>query len=88
MAQLPGILTRSEADFIIMDYKLDRFQIEAHVPGQENFVAIESKKFHSPKNIYLDHDQNDRATKNFFKSQINRLLGEKEKAKRQFYSCH
>lgn len=69
MDELPGMLQRAEVDFIIMDYPLDRANLESVVLGQENYVLIEGLKSFGRDNIFLDNDSSDRATENFFKAQ-------------------
>ena len=69
MKELPLILYRSEADIIIMDYKIERHDLETIILGHEKYVVIESKKHTTPKDVYLDNNSEDMATENFFKAQ-------------------
>lgn len=69
MSELPTVLRNAEADFIIMDSGLHKKGIAEHILGQEEFVAIESVKYRSPENLYLDHDADDTATETFFQHQ-------------------
>lgn len=70
MDKLPGLLQRNEVDFIVMDYKLDRSNLEAAILGQEKYVLIEGRSKNSGReDIFLDNDSTDRATENFFKAQ-------------------
>ncbi len=69
MQELPGLLQRAEVDFIIMDYHLERSNLQAVVLGCENFVMIESKKISLRNDIFLDNDSEDLSTELFFKTQ-------------------
>ncbi len=68
MSQLPDILMRGEADFVVIDHALQKSNVRSHVLGQEKYVLIHSSRF-PVSNTYLDHDPNDKFTKLFFKSQ-------------------
>lgn len=68
MSELPDILMRGEADFVVMGHALQKSNVRAHVLGQERYVLIHSNRFPA-SNTYLDHDPNDKFTKLFFKSQ-------------------
>jgi DNA-binding transcriptional LysR family regulator len=66
VSDLAEILKRDLADVVITDYF-------PHIPGtheekvaEEEYVVIESKKFESPKDLYLDHGPLDNATEAFF----------------------
>ncbi len=65
------VLKNAEADFVILDYELGRKGIVEHVLGQEEYVVIESAKYSSPTDIYLDHGPHDHATEAFFQKQPN-----------------
>jgi DNA-binding transcriptional LysR family regulator len=69
MTELPNFLQHAEADFIITDYKLDKPNIEEHILGYEEYVVIESKKFETPNDIFLDNSKEDKATEDFFRHQ-------------------
>lgn len=70
MNELPGLLQRNVVDFIVMDYKLEKSNLETLVLGQEKYVMIEGRSKKTDKDdIYLDNDFNDQATESFFKSQ-------------------
>lgn len=69
MVNIPEYLKSARADFIILDYHLNKSGINEIVLGQEEYVVIESKKFQCPKDIYLDHGPHDNATESFFFSQ-------------------
>jgi len=70
MSELPGLLQRNEVDCIVMDYKMERANLETLTLGQEKYVLIEGRtKGSGREDIFLDNDSTDRATENFFKSQ-------------------
>lgn len=73
LAELPGFLSRSEADFVVLDHKLERAGIEAVEIGFEEMVLIEATKHEAVPDVYLDHDAEDRTTENFFRGQPARL---------------
>jgi len=68
MKDLPDVLMRGEADFVIMSRHYKKNNILAHNIGQERYVLIQSKT-NPANNIYLDHDPEDKFTKLFFKTQ-------------------
>lgn len=69
MSELPGMLQRAEVDFIVMDYRLEKANLQIEALGHEKFVVIESKKESKRDDIFLDNDSEDRATELFFKAQ-------------------
>lgn len=70
MAELPGMLQRAEVDFIVMDYRLERSNLQTLTLGQEKYVLIESAKNPDERHdVFLDNDADDRATELFFKAQ-------------------
>lgn len=69
MRELENELQTGRADIIITDYTWDKKGVVADVIGQEEFVAIESKKHKSPGDLYLDHGPEDNATADFFRQQ-------------------
>lgn len=62
-------MKNAEADFIVLDYELNRKGIVQHVLGFEEYVVIESAKFESAPDLYLDHGPHDNATESFFAAQ-------------------
>ncbi len=66
VVDLVQVLRNAEADFIVLDYHLQRTGIQEYVLGQEEYVVIESAEYPSPKDIYLDHGPHDNATESFF----------------------
>jgi DNA-binding transcriptional LysR family regulator len=70
MNELRGLLQRNEVNFIVMDCKLDKSNLEAIKLGQEKYVLIEGRNRNSGRDdIFLDNDSADRATENFLKAQ-------------------
>ncbi len=69
MSDLPSMLQRGETDFIVMDYRLAKANLETAVLGQEKYVLIEGLKSFDRDDIFLDNDFSDRATETFFKVQ-------------------
>lgn len=68
---LPGILKRGEAEFVIMDTCLDWNNLSVEKLGQEIYVAICSTEHESRKEVYLDLNALDRVTEDFFSQQDN-----------------
>ena len=69
MKELPGLLARAEADFVILDSPWRRKGIVRVDLGKEEYVMVESAKYRERENWFLDHDPDDMATHNFFRSQ-------------------
>ena len=69
MDVLPLMMSRGEVDFIVLDYRLERSNIEVERLGEECFVVIEGKNQHGREDIFLDNDTKDLATEVFFRSQ-------------------
>jgi LysR family transcriptional regulator (chromosome initiation inhibitor) len=69
MGELPNILKTAKADIIFTDYLWEKNGIINHQCGHEKFVVIESTKFPSATDIYLDHGPEDNATEEFFRHQ-------------------
>ncbi len=72
VVELPAVLERAEADFVVSDYRMNKAHVEEVLLGFEEFVVIESKRYKCPENIYLDHGPHDNATESFFATQKNR----------------
>ncbi len=66
---MPGFLSRGEADIIISDQKLEWAAVTSEKIGTETFVAIKSSRFDTRQNVYLDLDPDDRVTETFFMKQ-------------------
>lgn len=72
VAELPQVLSTSRADMIILDFAMEKAGIHQQVLGFEEYVVIESAKFQSPADVYLDHGPHDNATESYFKAQDKR----------------
>ncbi len=66
MGSLFAVLERGEADFVVMDYSVQRSNIQTLELGHEKYVLVQSKQF-PIRNVYLDHDPEDRVTELFLK---------------------
>jgi len=73
VTEIPKLLKRTEVDFAILDYRLNTPGIIEEVIGTETYVAIESSRFKSPSNVYLDLNPDDPATEKFFRHQKGRF---------------
>lgn len=71
MNELPEVLRNAEADFVVLDYHLEKAGIAEYVLGREEYVVIESAQFDTPSDLYLDHGPHDNATESFFRTQPN-----------------
>lgn len=66
--ELPNVLMSAQADFVIMDFHYQKSNVQTCLLGYEKYVLIQST--HYPKrNIYLDYNNEDNITDNFFKMQ-------------------
>jgi DNA-binding transcriptional LysR family regulator len=68
MRDLPGVLERGEADFAVLDHSIERASLETVVLGHEEYVLIQPKD-HPVKEVYLDHDPEDRLTEIYLGAQ-------------------
>jgi len=59
-------LRSGEADFVILDQPIDLLGVMAKRLGTETNVMVESVKYRTRKTFYLDHDENDTTTQQFF----------------------
>ena len=66
---LPGLLQRNEADFVIMDRRLEQTGLETHTLGREVYIAVEGRAGTARQDIYLDLDPEDHVTAEFFRQQ-------------------
>lgn len=66
MTDLVSMLKRSEIDFMIVDDRLDKDELERQLLGYERNVLVEAKDYHG-KDIFLDHDPEDPTTINYLK---------------------
>lgn len=79
LRDLPGVLERGEADFIVLDHVLERASLESVVLGHERYVQIQSSQY-EVRDLFLDHDPQDRSTELYFRAQ-----GQTELALRRSY---
>jgi DNA-binding transcriptional LysR family regulator len=63
---LYDVLRTGRADFVVCDYSMQKNGITEQVIGQEEFVLIESVKYKTNLDVYLDHGPHDNATEAFF----------------------
>lgn len=69
MIELPKILETSRADFILLDYRLNKKAVIQEHLFDEEYVVIESARFATPNDIYLDHAPHDSLTEDYFNFQ-------------------
>ena len=67
LADLPHLLTSSEADIIVTSHPSSRQEITAHDLGFEEYHLAEGINMKTRKEIYLDHDAHDKTTFDFLK---------------------
>jgi DNA-binding transcriptional LysR family regulator len=68
MEYLPNVLMRGEADFVIMDFKLKKNNVNTQLLGHEHYLLIKSSKYPT-SHVFLDHNSDDKITKLFLKKQ-------------------
>lgn len=66
--ELPGLLHSGELDIIFMDRPLSREGIENHLLGHEKYVLVAGSKYPNAPEIYLNHDENDLMSFNYWES--------------------
>lgn len=66
--ELPGLLARAEAEFIVIDSEVKRSGVIARKLGEEHYVLVESARHRSRDGSYLDHEPDDPATQEFLKA--------------------
>lgn len=66
MSELLELLKRGEIDYMIVDDRIDRDELERVFLGKEKNVLVQHKKY-SGDHIYLDHDENDDVTLKYLK---------------------
>ncbi len=69
--QLPALLETGAADFIMLNRACEKQGVENVLIGHELNVLVEPKNTNFQADIFLDHDQNDTTTIDFFKIQKN-----------------
>jgi DNA-binding transcriptional LysR family regulator len=66
MSELLELLKRGEIDYVILDDRLEREELERVFLGTEKNVLVQHKKYKA-ENIYLDHDESDDVTLKYLK---------------------
>lgn len=66
MNELLDLLKRGEIDYVILDDRLDREELERIFLGKEKNVLVQHKKYQG-EDIYLDHDEMDEVTIKYLK---------------------
>lgn len=66
LQELPAMLKRGEIDYMIHDNHIDREELEKINLGFEHNVLVKNKQYSGPE-IYLDHDENDNITAEYFR---------------------
>lgn len=67
--ELPQLLHSAAADFIFSTRPISRQGLMNELLGYEEYVLIQPNKKNFPRDIYLDHDEEDTTTYDFFKLQ-------------------
>jgi DNA-binding transcriptional LysR family regulator len=65
MRDLQSMLSRGEAEFVLLDREVARAGIESRKLGEETYVLAESSQHRSRAGVYLDHDPDDPLTHEF-----------------------
>ena len=66
MSELLELLKRGEIDYMIVDDRIDRDELERVLLGKEKNVLVQHKKY-SGGEIFLDHDEKDDVTIKYLK---------------------
>lgn len=66
MFELLELLKRGEIDYMIVDDRIDRDELERVLLGKEKNVLVQHKKYNG-EDIYLDHDEADDVTLKYLK---------------------
>jgi len=67
--ELPSLLKSGQADYIFTTTKLESQGIINELVGFEENVLIEARAVKNIKDVYIDHDEFDNTTQNYFKIQ-------------------
>lgn len=67
LRELPGLLTSGRADFALTNDPIHRQGVKNELLGYERNVLIQSKTKQARAHVYLDHDENDQTTLDFFR---------------------
>lgn len=69
LRQLPGLLFSGAVDMVVVASPIEKQGIENHKLGDEEYVMIQSAGKFSRDDVYLDYDEEDTVTADFFKMQ-------------------
>ena len=69
---LPTLLFQGEVDFIFLDQPISKAGLVCTMLGEEEYVLVESRRSRQVSDRYLDHDEADQTTHNFFQLQKKR----------------
>jgi DNA-binding transcriptional LysR family regulator len=69
VSELEDVLKSNRADLVVTDYSMNKKGIAEVLIGYEEYVVIESTRYPTPSDIYLDHGPEDLATEKFFAKQ-------------------
>lgn len=69
LRELPGLLMSGQADFIFLTQPLQKQGIENYLLGYEEYLLIQPKNRSFREDVYLDHDEEDTSTLDFFNIQ-------------------
>lgn len=69
LRELPDLLLRGEADYIVLDRPLSRTDVETVHIGDEENVLVSSREHDIDQELYLDHDPDDTTTIDFMRRQ-------------------
>ncbi|MEK7356993.1 MAG: LysR family transcriptional regulator, partial [Bdellovibrionota bacterium] len=72
LGELPGMLATGRTDFVLVTDPIRREGVENELLGHERNVLIKRKAGDSRDDVYLDHDENDSTTLDFFAAQDRR----------------
>lgn len=62
MNELEAVLAQGSSELVLLDHVVPRPDVEHVTLGFEEFVLVESKRFRTRDDVYLDHDAEDKTT--------------------------
>jgi DNA-binding transcriptional LysR family regulator len=69
--ELYDVLRSAKADMVVTDTTLNKKGVNEVIIGHEDYVVIESGKFSTPSDVYIDHDSADKTTEEYFSKQLH-----------------
>jgi len=72
LRDLPGLLFSGAAEIILTTSIINKQDVECHLLGLEENVLIQSTNKNARRDWYLDHDEEDTTTQDFFKAQTKK----------------